>query len=101
MARASSWARSSGLLWLAGNRRCLDNGQGQAAELAAAGHTNTPRQLSLVSRTLVADLEALRAVRSSAIALDIALGASEAIVGGASSGGSSSALADRGSVLGR
>jgi hypothetical protein len=75
--------------------------QRKTAELASAGNTNTPSQLSLVARALISNLEILRAVGPAAIALYVALGAGEAVIGGASSGSTSSALADRRSAFDR
>lgn len=92
-------SRDGRLLGLAGDGRCLGNGQRQATKLAAAGNANAPSKLCLVARAFVADFEALRTVRSAAIAFDIALGACEAVVRGATSRGTSSALADGGGVL--
>ena len=84
---------------LPSNRRRLGNGQGQTTKLAAAGHTNAPCELCLVSRALVANLETLRAVGPSAITLDVALGAGEAIISSTAGRGTSSALAGSSGVL--
>jgi hypothetical protein len=87
-------SRDGRLLGLTSDWRGLGNGQRESTKLATAGNTNTPCKLSLVTRALVANLKALGAVRSTAIAFDIAFRAREAVVCGTTSRGASSALAD-------
>ena len=81
------------------NRWCLGNRQRQATKFAAAGDTDTPRKLRLISRAFVANFETLRAVGPAAIALDATLGASKAVIRSTTSGGTSSALTGSSSVL--
>jgi len=80
------------LLWGTGHRRRLCNGQGKPPKLSSAGNTNSPCQLRLIARALGADFKALRAVWPLPVALEILLGAGEAVIGGAASRSSPASL---------
>jgi hypothetical protein len=87
-------SRDGRFLRLTSDWRGLGNRQRQPTKLAAAGNTDTPCKLRLVARAFVANFEALRTVRSTTIAFDIAFRACEAVIRGTTSRGTSSALAD-------
>lgn len=99
--RAGPSSRGGSLFGLAGYRGSLGNGKRESAKLASAGDTNTPCELRLVAGALVADLEALGAVRPPAVALDVAFCASKAVVGSTAGGGTTSTLADGGRLFDR
>lgn len=71
----------------------VDDGAGEAAQLASAGHADAPAQLRLVARAFPPDLEALGTIGSFAVAGHGAAFASPAVLARPSGGTSSLARA--------